>query len=823
MARKLQTEPDWPTTMRSRLAGGRVLGTDGSMWLYRCVPLAPVVDAASPEESLEAAEPLLAAFEELADMAKFNMARRGMARRNYRQIHMILVNVPQPWTPPESTNGVHLSRLFPAKAIPRRILMLGVRLKDKLGSSGGLKAAVESVTETLLAGSIPISDYDADYQSVHAALTRAGLKTPSDEEFRLVNAWWNNGRYPDTPTLTHTGHIHVFTNNDSVRVASDFGADDCASWPDVPGQHAISLLAVQDFDLPFVPATSYRAWWIPQLLDQGAAMVSIRAGVEPSTITREELRRNRKAWMSDVMERAESGKMDRVEEEEQLAELTAVEGAYSRGGPPTLTEASVIVGMSGIVDDPDEVGRYAGLVLRSMDNREQVALSETMLASPVRANPHLNDLPSTSVAASGIVSISRVGDKTGALVGFTERDQQPSYLEPSLASRVDSLPLAICPGATGSGKSVMALFLADQFSRGGSPVIYIDPKMGSTIGESVRQLGGQVASLDDLRAADGVFDPLRFAKSPEVGVEVAASLLMQVNPWGSEVNRANYETPLLRALSFGVKGGATCIGEALRMALAAGQAPQDMVDKVFDVADASPMFRACVGVEPGTDSLRVAEGITWIGVGDSHLDLPEPGSDPSGLGQRVAMALVRMMVFGSAMALTNRGKVGVLMIDEAWTVLSAGRSEVERLGRLARSQNVFPMLLTQRVSDATNAGLEGYISRGLILPVEDRTEAEAACRLFKLEPTPERLNRITAKATLGGIDDDGAAPNWGSMRHLRDPHTGQSIRGTIAIYADLAGRAVPVEVSLPKAFLDITSTNPEDVKRRQLEAAKATS
>jgi hypothetical protein len=130
------------------------------------------------------------------------------------------------------------------------------------------------------------------------------------------------------------------------------------------------------------------------------------------------------------------------------------------------------------------------------------------------------------------------------------------------------------------------------------------------------------------------------------------------------------------------------------------------------------------------------------------------------------------------------------------------------------------MLFTQRISDALDAGLSGYISRGLILPIQDETEALAACQMFKLEPTPERMGRITAKATLGSSANEvGTAPNWNSMRALRDHETGEVLRGAVGIYVDLAGRAVPVEVRLPDEFLKMSSTNPEDIRRRMAERA----
>jgi hypothetical protein len=46
-------EPDLPTTVRARKRDGRVQGTDGSVWLYRAVPLAPVADAPDEVSGLE--------------------------------------------------------------------------------------------------------------------------------------------------------------------------------------------------------------------------------------------------------------------------------------------------------------------------------------------------------------------------------------------------------------------------------------------------------------------------------------------------------------------------------------------------------------------------------------------------------------------------------------------------------------------------------------------------------------------------------------------------------------------------------------------------
>jgi hypothetical protein len=409
--------------------------------------------------------------------------------------------------------------------------------------------------------------------------------------------------------------------------------------------------------------------------------------------------------------------------------------------------------------------------------------------------------------------LNTVGDREGAMVGFTEDDRQPAFLSPTAVATEDTYPLCVVAAASGAGKSMMMLFLADQFARMGRPVVIIDPKGGSDHSAAVQASGGQVSSLDDLISADGVLDPLRFATTKQDGIEMAASMILSINPFGND--KLRFEVPLIAALNFGVANGATCIGQALNVALAESRAPEEMVRAVFDLAEASPMFRAMVGYEPQTVALRVNEGITLIKVGSRHLNLPSPGVDPTtiDISQRISLALARMMLFGAATALTGRD--GVIMQDEAWTILNADPKEVERLGRLARSQRVLPVLFSQDISGAVRAGLSGYISRGFVGPIGDPVEARAALDLFGIEPTPERLARIMAPATTDSYGlNDAAAPNWNSMKALRDPYTREVLRGSVWLYSDLSGRVVPVECSIPPSFLKIASTNAADIDAR---------
>ena len=657
---------------------------------------------------------------------------------------------------------------------------------------------------------VPLADFDADHGDVDQALTRAGLTTPTEEDFRLATAWWNDGRFADTPTLPHADHLHVFTSVSAAQAAAQAGPADCAAWPDFPGQHAITFAAVERFDLGDIPATAAKARWAAALVAAGALALSVRGLVEPAGITRAELRRRRRQYLQDVTERYHAGKMSDGRQEETLAELEAIENAYAQGGPPTLVDATVLAALNGRFDDVAEVARDRAVILNAMPYRQEAAFAETWLCSPVRAVPHLHDLPSHTVAYSGLPSLSTVGDADGALLGFTEKDRQPAYLSPTAASAGDMMPIAAVLGQIGSGKTVLMLYLADQFARTGRPQVIFDPKPRSDHTTAVLASGGRVASLDELINADGVLDPLRFAHTPDLGVEEAANMLLSVNPWGSR--GGDVYPALMKALRIGVQNGATCIGQALRIAADCG-VPREVTDPVFELAGASPMFRAMVGTAPDTPPLRVADGITLIKVGRTRLELPAPGTPRPEMTppQRVSVSLVRMITLGSMSALAERD--GVMHLDEAWVVLGAGVAEMDAIGRTARSLRVLPMLYTQKCTDPLRAGLAGYISRILILPIEDDTEARAACGLARLEPTADRIRRITAKARTGN------APNWDSMRSLRDPVTGDTLRGAVAIYCDLAGRAVPTEITVPPTFLALASTNPGDIDARRSRTA----
>ncbi|RYG78813.1 hypothetical protein EU513_00440 [Yimella sp. RIT 621] len=1399
-------QPDWPTQVKKVYSSGVIVTVNNEVWLYRRVPLGPVVSARSMKDAVDIGSPIFRACQEVEALTSRSMAKnRRMSKHNYRDIHMLLVNVPKLYVPDDKQPlKAYLAQQFSGKTVDQRLLLFGVRLRNSAFRSGwdyALQALTEAITLQNVGVQLP--EYAADFKKVSAALTRAGMIEATSGQLHLADSWWNLGRNADVPYLVHSDHLHMFTApgslTDAARLERDKVPCSAPEWKKLRQTHTLSMSAFDTFNFNWRDINSSEVHFFPELLGAGAQAVSLRGKVEPTDITRNELRSGRRRMMADINESRSQGAMDRAEQDEKLETLRQMEDLYSGStlSLPSIIDCSIVTALNGSRGGSYDVrGETARVKLGLLTERQEKALAEMMLGSNVRSNPNLRDLPATAAAFTGAPNLAMCGDRTGALLGFTENDKQPVYISSDAAANEDQLPMFLVAAGTGSGKlldmsttlptplgnkrvgdlkvgdevlgrngkittitylspvnpnpdlyritfsdgqtldadfdhqwvvssfkdrhrnnsgdhreaitrweekravadrvhdlaerlaaddtgasvtelhrlldveldalnpwsgpdavraalvmmdapfvtrmqsktatrhrtepivkidpvvlwpvrelleanisrwtttspgnaarwkdriasrvaaaqSILAdlddgreetaaeiarmlrahqgdfrqgakaelatcgraagvpsrkgfrevtvplgghftsqhpvnfyattialkslaarldqqlhnkpvtgvmeqrmttgemlaaglkhagthsnfairlaeaiqlpeadlpldpyilgawlgdgttgngqftsgtagsctdrcgvtdqeylcreleragftvgtcgvktinvlgmrpalreagvfadkripmaylrgsyeqrlavlqglmdtdgsidaegaceltlckqdlahdalelirslgikvamreaeaaytltdpetgektrtvtgtryrmafttnqeifrlprkreklpltvrdtqkwlyitdiqpiesvpgrcltvadpdhvylaggfipssntmslLNMADQWARAGVPQIITDWKPGSDHSDTVRAAGGQCLKLSDLTSGDGVFDPLRFSHDVKAGLEYASSMLLEVSPWPEGSKK--YESQLMVALDYGVKNGATCIGQALKIALDAKKASEDMVKPILDYAETSINFRACVGMDPQAEGLAVADGITYIFVGDSSLELPPMGKPATTMNQRIAAQLVRMAVFGSVMALAYRD--GVCHFDEAWVLTNNSPEELDRIGRLVRQLRVLPILYTQRVSDAVNAGLTGFISRGLIMHIADREEALAACALFKLEPTEERLERITARSSLGkGTDagEDSAGLNWNSLKALvmkSDDEGGPRIvkRGAVGIHIDLEGRAVPVVIDLPPDFLEMASTNPVDIARRE--------
>lgn len=451
--------PDWPTAVKLRYSDGRVQGVKGGVWLYKKVPLGPMVDARSNEEALEVGNGMARAFNELAATSQYTIKRRSTSRSSYREVHLLLVNLRRLYSPPANSRiKDYLRESFGDEIVQDRLLLFGVKLRDEVGGVDRTwRDVVDSAALSLMTAEVPISDYDRDFHEVDDMLSRAGFETPTAKDFELAESWWTAGESPEAPMVNHADHIHVFRSVAGANVAADAGVGDCKNWPKrIAGHNIVRMASVHGFDLNFVSNTNPITQWAASLLRKRAVAVSVRGKVEPSPITRAELRRQRKRYIEDIRDRRAQGQMSDQEQEEMLAGLTSVEGAYAGGqAPPTIVETSVVAAFSGPgTENLETLGNGTAFKVSPMSFRQQYALPETWIASPVRSNPNLMDLPSTTLSYASFQDLAVVGDGVGAQIGFTVSDRQSAFMSSTKSADEDSTPIAIAVGSPGSGKAV---------------------------------------------------------------------------------------------------------------------------------------------------------------------------------------------------------------------------------------------------------------------------------------------------------------------------------------------------------------------------------
>lgn len=822
--------PVFESRARKPKKDGRISGTDGSVWLFRTVPLGSIRDAKTTAEALNISGPLAQAYKELAGLVTTRGINRSLARKKYREFHLILTNYPK-WYEAPKTNPIRgeLNRYFADLQVLDRRVMLGVRLVPTTGD-GSFRGFIDSVDQTLFHGGVLDTDYDKDFHQVSAAMDRAGLGIPTTADWTSIDGWWNNGDPRPVAELRHSDHMHFFSRRAAWESAEDDGLLDCSPWADLPDHRAITFASLAEFDLGYTPVSDSKTWWASELVNLGARVISARGFVEPPHVTRQELKNQRRRMRADLEEGYQKGK-DQARREEREAEVNSIEAQYDinkNDMPPTIIDLSVIVGLAGMYDDEESIRVSAG-ELFIMSNRQVDAWHETMICSPIRRNPHLHDVPATSLAYAGFSNLTRVGDEDGAFLGLTA-DKQPVYLSPVAASAGDAAPLILVGAATGSGKTVLAEWIASQHGKMGVPTVFIDPKEHDKndpgLSAAFQDVPGfTVRSFDDFITSDGGLDPLTLYPTPEEGIPLASDMLFTVNPWGND-DRRKYEAEIANAIRFGVSRGAKVTGQALAIAFQHNQVSREAIEPVFKVAQTFPMFRATFGMNPPKEgsTLASSNSITLFERGSATLTLPPQGRqiapEDMSSSMRQTVNLLRMLLRGSLIALRGRG--GVLHMDEAWVLERATPDELNEAGRLARSLNVLPIFYTQTPTGPLKLGLKGYFSRGLIGHISDTDEAAAALELFGAQ-RPETHARVIAPETLSG--DQGA--NFNSLKALwsRNPETGKRrlIRGAEFMYGDLKQRFAATTVILPEEFLKLASTTPEDVaaRRRERELAAA--
>ena len=840
---------------------GFVRTANGQAWLYMTAPSSVnVLDTDDGTLLDNAARPWMQAFGGLADMAStFGGGYRQVAKSTYREVHVLSVSTPVKWEPsrllPEELQRQYATD-FPNEYTFDRVTLLGVRLLSDFssGHSNPLLGAVETVLFQTANNYEPDESFRRDRDRVRALLEGCGFAEPTPHEMARARCWWQPAPNPSgTPMMLEPGHLHVFGNWRQAKAAKiRWKAEpSCGGWPTERNCFPMTLVDLGPTDFKGTDTHDEAAKWCSRLLAHHnvggaeALAVSLRALVEPAKVTAKQFRRDERTMLDNVEKQASRGELGRRDKDQMVQTLDGIASVYeqSQGAPPTLVDTAASVALPGIWDE-DQNPPYPGVVVRS-PMRQEAIMQAMQLGSHIRWRPYPlfwpTPIPSyaglSGVTAAGDI-VGNAGDTAGALLGWSESDRQPVYISPRAVQDNSQPPYLLVVGATGSGKSMCLLELVRGFARTKSAVtndytqvLLYDPKQDSDFTDFVRNSGGRVLSIDDLKQSDGVMDPIR--NIPNIEEAKRTAILVITDITDSSHTDPNREASVTIALSYGLQHGADCTGEAISIALrdyqngtAKDQLPDSIVEiasQLNQLAKANGLMRVIYGTTHGGPKLGSYPGLTLIKAGSENL-MPAPGGGSS-ITARVQKWVIRLMVLCGMASL--RGKDSVLVLDEAHVALGDGSGEVfQQIGRLARQWRCLPILASQRSAEFVKAELQGFISRAIVLAMSDKganipgtlSEAQAVLRLVDQPEGGSFHKRMGQPAVL---DAKTNAPNYDSLYALRDPKTGKVIRGSVAFFVDtIKNNVTPVEIKLPPALFELMTNRASDVDRKRWEAAR---
>jgi len=548
---------------------------------------------------------------------------------------------------------------------------------------------------------------------------------------------------------------------------------------------------VMRFDNPVMYAPN--AQWALEAASHpyGPKIVSVRAELEPSVVTRSRARRSQRRIEASMKEEAATGDLEHVEYSQTFQQAQSFEQYLVDSNEAILTNCSILMVRPVRPSDEtyvDFLRNQYQIEVKPLEHRQLRALDETLPCSSRRVNPFLQDVSISMIAHAGMNGFSNLGDKTGVYVGLANPDFTPVYLDPSGALKENKPAAMLVAGDSGSGKSFLCQMIGVQSVLAGSSTIFINPKGFSSLAPMAELVGGTVVKMSALEGTPGAFDPFRYAP-PSVAAEIATNHILGVLGGEGGFTQAQ-QLEIGSALKRAASTGARCVGDAFPF-----MTDRTVVEQIRQQVEGSALFALGISLIPA-EPFKGVKGMTLIEF-DRKLDLPDPSKPATAYTrpEKIALSAIRL-VTRAAMEILMLSEGGVLIVDEAWTFLgySEGLSALQQLGREGRSLNILPVFATQRVADILSRDMKSYMSRVFCLKLTDERDARAALELCGLEPTEARVNWLKTCGPRRADGDTPARPAMALHRDLHDRHSAVLI--------------TPIPELLEKAI----STNPEDRK-----------
>lgn len=768
----------WTTPWEWRDEEDTYVGNNGQMWLYRAVPVEPL-EWEDPGTRIAVGQNLATMLAEIGSTAAPPIGALKSLSNN-REIHIVSIVWDGPVRPPEGNGGAltEFQRRMLEFTAPKKALLVGVRLRTSIaaGNTGMLDQAI-SVAAKVLAEDVPDRGaYEKDRLMLAGICARYGGRILTAEERTQLESWYNNGRGTDTLVIEDTTTVRV------------------------PAYDTFELSALMRFQNSKMFAPN--AQWALDAASHphGPKVVSIRAELEHTSVTRARARRSQRRVEATMREEAATGDLERPEYAAAFQQAQDFENFLVESSEPILTNCSIL--MARPVREADEtyidyLRNSYGIEVKPLEHRQLRALDETLPCSSRRVNPFLQDVSIAMVAFAGLNGFSNLGDRQGLYTAVAVPDYTPVYLDPGAAAKENKPAAMLVAGDSGSGKSFLCQMLAVQATVDGKACIFINPKGHDSLDAMAKLVGGQVVKMSALEERPGAFDPFRYAP-PLVAAEIATNHILGVLGGEGGFTQAQ-QLELGSALKQAAQSGAKCVADAFPF-----MRDQGMVLQIRQQVEGSSLFALGVGLEPLTP-FGPQSGLMLIEF-DRKPELPDPGK-PANVHtrpERIALAAIRLVTRASLeILMLSHG--GVLVVDEAWTFLgySEGLAALTQLGREGRSLNVLPIFATQRVADVVSRDMESYLSRVFCLRLSDERDAKVALELCGLEPSPARVNWLKNCGPRAATAESPARPAMALHRDLRDRHS------AVMIW--------PVPEEMRRAI----STNPLDREQRESDAERA--
>ncbi|PWG62664.1 LAGLIDADG family homing endonuclease [Bifidobacterium callitrichidarum] len=465
----------------------RAVTPDRTVWLYAKIPpSAALTDGANNNKRSQVCAQLMAFFDGLAGQVTVSgMKYRYMLKSQYRAFHLLSGAIPVPYQTAPKMRGTDLgnwqNQAYQSQRVQRQFAVIGVPLHTGSLTAGKTRhprllerafTSIDRLAYSIANGQPTFEEYLDDAHTIETIMLNAGLEpftrmdnNKFNETLSMMKSWWvADNSMSALGVLPENDHIHLFGSVDTAKQAKKFYDDGkpCDDW-NLDNEYPATICFARSSDFQGNKVADASNQWIARMLEVAEAGgantvgVSIRGVVEPAAVTADQIRRNRKTIDETVRDRHRHGREATGDMEEIMDKLEYKRNIYKNENmPPTLIDLSVAACVAGKKKIAlDALAAVPGVEFVNMNtaNEQLNGFKSMQPCSPIRMTPYELQWSAPCVAGGGVSSMAVAGDKTGALLGFSEANRQPVYIGTTTVQDEDKKPFMVIAGSTGSGKA----------------------------------------------------------------------------------------------------------------------------------------------------------------------------------------------------------------------------------------------------------------------------------------------------------------------------------------------------------------------------------